>query len=108
MNIQKMMQQAKQMQDKMAEMQAKLGDIVVEGSAGGGLVKVSMTCKGEMKGLDIDASLLKPEEKEIVEDLTKAAINDAKAKADQTMAEETQKMMGDMGLPARMADSLPF
>lgn len=106
MNIQKMMQQAKDMQTKMAEMQEKLGDIIVEGSAAGGLVTVSMTCKGEMKSINIDPSILNPDEKEIAEDLIKAALNDAKSKADQTMADETQKMMGDMGLPAGM--QLPF
>ena len=106
MNIQKMMQQAKDMQDKMAQMQDKLGEIVVEGSAGGGLVKVSMTCKGEPKSVNIDPSLMNPDEVEIVEDLVKAAFSDAKAKADQTMADETQKMMGDLGLPAGV--QLPF
>lgn len=106
MNIQKMMQQAKEMQTKMAQMQDKLGDIIVEGSAGGGLVKVSMSCKGDVKSIHIDPSILNPEEKEIAEDLIKAALNDAKSKADQTMADETQKMMNDMGLPAGM--QLPF
>lgn len=106
MNIQKMMQQAKDMQDKMAVIQDKLSDIIVEGSAGGGMVKVSMTCKGEPKSVTIDPSLMNPNEVEIVEDLVKAAFTDAKAKADQTMADETQKMMGDMGLPAGM--QLPF
>ncbi|NCO03979.1 MAG: YbaB/EbfC family nucleoid-associated protein [Alphaproteobacteria bacterium] len=106
MNIQKMMQQAKEMQTKMAQMQDKLGDIIVEGSAGGGLVKVSMSCKGDVKSIYIDPSILNPEEKEIAEDLIKAALNDAKSKADQTMADETQKMMSDMGLPAGM--QLPF
>ena len=106
MNIQKMMQQAKDMQDKMAAMQEKLGDIVVEGTAGGGLAKASMTCKGEVKSITLDPSILNAEEKEICEDLVMAAINDAKMKADQTMAEETQKIMGEMGLPAGM--QMPF
>jgi DNA-binding YbaB/EbfC family protein len=106
MNIQKMMAQAKDMQDKMATMQDKLGDIIVEGSSGGGLVKVSLTCKGEPKAVTIDPSLMNPAETEILEDLVKAAFSDAKAKADATMADETQKMMGDLGLPAGM--QLPF
>jgi len=106
MNIQQMMQQAKQMQEKMAEMQNKLGDIIVTGTSGGDLVKATMTCKGEMKGIEIDPSLMNPDEKEILEDLIKAAINDGKAKADQTMAEETKKMMDEMGLPAGM--QMPF
>lgn len=106
MNIQKMMQQAKQMQDKMQDMQEKLGQVEVEGNSGGGLVKVVTTCKGEVRGLSIDESLVVPAEKEIMEDLIKAALNDAKSKADQTMADETQKMMGNMGLPA--GTQLPF
>jgi len=100
MNIAKMMQQAKVMQDKMAEMQEKLGEIEVEGTAGGGLVKALMTCKGEVRKITIDPSILVPSEQEVVEDLIKAALNDAKAKADQKMAEETQAMMSEMGLPA--------
>ena len=101
-----MMQQAKVMQDKMQEMQEKLGEIEVEGKAGGGMVTVTMTCKGEVRGLNIDQSLVDPNDKEVLEDLIKAALNDAKAKADQTMAEETQKMMEEMGLPA--GAQLPF
>ena len=106
MNIAKMMQQAKVMQDKMAEMQEKLGEMEVEGTAGGGLVKVTMTCKGEVRSLNLDESILVPSEKEVIEDLIKAAMNDGKSKADAKMAEETQAMMGDMGLPA--GTQLPF
>ena len=108
MNIQEMMKQAKAMQDKMAEMQEKLGEVEVEGTAGGGLVKVTMTCKGETRQISIDDSMINPSEKEVLEDLTKAALNDAKSKADQRLAEETQKMMSDMGLPAGAAGALPF
>lgn len=106
MNIAKMMQQAKQMQDKMQEMQEKLGQVEVDGTSGGGLVKVTTTCKGEVRGIDIDASLMVADEKEVLEDLIKAALNDAKSKADQKMADETQSMMGEMGLPA--GTQLPF
>ena len=106
MNIQKMMQQAKEMQTKMAEMQDKLGGLEVEGSAGAGMVKVTMTCKGEVRTLTIDPSVITPEDKEVMEDLIKAALNDAKSKADEKMADETSGMMGDMGLPAGM--NLPF
>ncbi len=106
MNIQKMMQQAKVMQDKMQVMQEKLGGMTVEGTSGGGMVKITMTCKGECRALVIDPSILKPEEKDITEDLIKAAINDAKAKADAKLADETQKMMSEMGLPAGV--QLPF
>jgi DNA-binding YbaB/EbfC family protein len=106
MNIAKMMQQAKVMQDKMQEMQEKLGGVEVQGASGGGMVKVTMTCKGEVRGIDIDPSLIVADEKEVLEDLIKAALNDAKTKADQKMADETQKMMGDMGLPEGV--QMPF
>lgn len=106
MNIQKMMQQAKAMQDKMAEMQEKLGDIEVHGESGAGMVTVVMTCKGEVRKLDLDPSILVASEKEVTEDLIIAALNDAKGKADSKMAEETEKMMGDLGLPPGM--QLPF
>lgn len=100
MNIAKMMQQAKIMQDKMQEMQEEMGSIEVEGNAGGGLVTVSMTCKGETKKVSIGDSMMDLNEKEVLEDLIKAALNDAKSKADKTLAEATQKMMSDLGLPA--------
>lgn len=99
MNIQQMMQQAKVMQDKMQEMQEKLGDVEVTGTAGGGVVTITITCKGEARGVTIDDSMMDLNEKDVLEDLIKAAINDAKAKADQKLAEETQKMMGELGLP---------
>ncbi len=108
MDIQKMMQQAKVMQDKMQAMQEKLGDMEVKGSAGGGVVNVTATCKGEVRGIKIDDSLMDLNEKEVLEDLIKAALNDAKAKADLTLAEETKKMMQEMGLPAGAAGGLPF
>lgn len=101
-----MMQQAKTMQDKMQNLQAQLADKEVEGSSGGGMVKVRMSCKGECKGIEIDPSMIKDGEKEILEDLLKAALNDAKGRADATLAEETQKLMAEMGLPANM--QMPF
>ena len=106
MNIAKMMQQAKQMQDKMQDMQEKLGQVEVDGTSGGGLITVTTTCKGEVRGIAIDDSLMVADEKEVLEDLLKAALNDAKSKADQKLADETQSMMGDMGLPA--GTQLPF
>ena len=108
-NIQKMMQQAKAMQEKMQVMQEELSHIEVTGESGGGLVKVVMTCKGECRSISIDYAQLLPEEKEVTEDLIKAAINNAKAKADAKLAEETQKMMNDLGLPpGAMNGGLPF
>ncbi len=109
MNIQKMMQQAKAMQDKMQVMQEQLANQTVDGESGGGLVKVVMSCKGECKSIHIDHSLLLPEEKEVTEDLIKAALNNAKAKADARLADETQKMMKDLGLPpGALGGGLPF
>ena len=108
MDIQGMMKQAKVMQDKMQEMQEKLGDVNVEGTSGGGLVTVTMSCKGEARAIAISDSMMDLNEKEVLEDLIKAALNDAKSKADQKLAEETQKMMSDLGLPAGAAGSLPF
>lgn len=106
MNIAKMMQQAKAMQDKMQSMDAEMSHVIVEGSAGAGLVRTSMSCKGYVKAIDIDPSLIKVEEKEVLEDLIMAAINDAKTKGEAKVAEETQKMMSGLGLPAGV--KLPF
>ena len=99
MDIQQMMQQAKVMQDKMQEMQEKLADVEVEGEAGGGLVKVVITCKGVCQSISIDDSTMDLNEKDVLEDLIKAALNDAKSKSDQKLAEETQKMMTELGIP---------
>ena len=99
MDIMKMMKQAKDMQDKMQTLQAQMADTTVTGSAGGGMVQVTLTGKGEMTGLVIDPSLLVADEAEILEDLLIAAHTDAKGKADQLMAEKTQGLMSGLGLP---------
>ena len=85
-----MMKQVQELQSKMAELQAELETLEVEGTSGGGLVKVTLTGKGLMARISIDASLIKPEEAEILEDLVVAAHNDAKQKAEITMAEKMQ------------------
>ena len=77
-----LMKQAAQLQTKMQEMQAELDRIEVEGTAGGGMVTVKLTAKGELKGVKIDDLLMKPEEKEILEDLLVAAHADARRKAE--------------------------
>ena len=105
-NMQQMMAKAQTMQKKMEEVQAKAAEIEVEGQAGGGMVKIVMTCKGEVRSVVIDPSLIVADEKDMLEDMIKAASNDARAKADTTMAEETQKAMGSMGLPPGF--KLPF
>ena len=104
-NIGNMMKQAQQLQ-KMADAQEKLNSIEVEGVSGGGVVKVTATAKGEIKRINLDASLLKPEDKEILEDLIIAAINDAKQKGEVAAQEEMKSVTGGLPLPPGM--KLPF
>ena len=105
-NIGNMMKQAQQLQKKMAEAQEKLNLIEVEGISGGGLVKVIATAKGDIKRINIDDSLLKKEEKEMIEDLIIAAINDAKQKGETASQEEMKSITGGLPLPPGM--KLPF
>ena len=105
-NIGNMMKQAQQLQKKMSEAQEKLNSIEVEGSSGGGMVKVISTAKGEIKRISIDDSLLEKHEKEITEDLIVAAINDAKKKGEEAAQEEMKSMTGGLPLPPGM--KLPF
>ncbi|MDA0818860.1 MAG: YbaB/EbfC family nucleoid-associated protein [Proteobacteria bacterium] len=97
--IQAAQQAAETIQTQMNDMQAKLDGIEVQGQSGGGLVKVRASAKGRILGVTIDDSLMKPEEKHIVEDLVTAAFNDARDKADRVSNEEMKKMKGSMGLP---------
>ena len=87
-NIGNMMKQAQQLQKKMSEAQEKLKSIEVEGISGGGMVKVIVNAKGDIKKIDIDKSIIDPNEKEMIEDLILAAINDAKRKAENVASEE--------------------
>ena len=105
-NIGNMMKQAQQLQKKMADAQEKLNDIEVEGVSGGGVVKVTATAKGKIKRINLDESLLKPEDKEITEDLIVAAINDAKQKGEAAAQEEMKSVTGGLPLPPGM--KLPF
>ena len=105
-NFGNMMKQAQQLQKKMAEAQDKLNEIEVEGTSGGGLVKVTATAKGAFKRIFIDDSLLKTDEKEILEDLIIAAINDAKQKGETVAQEEMKSLTGGLPLPPGM--KLPF
>ena len=93
------MKQAQAMQQKMQDVQAELDRVEVEGASGGGFVKVTMTAKGQVKGVSIDPSLLNPDEKEIVEDLIVAAANDARAKAERTMQERLEEVTKGLPLP---------
>lgn len=102
-SMEEMMQAAQQaaetIQKQMNEIQVKLDSIEVEGSAGGGLVKVRASAKGRILGVSIDDSLMQPEEKQIVEDLVAAAFNDARDKADRVSEQEMRTMQSSMGLP---------
>lgn len=97
-----MMKQVRDMQERMQRLQEELGAIEVEGSAGGGLVSVTLTGKGDMKRVRIDPSLLKPEEGEIVEDLVVAATGDAKAKVEARLQEKMAEVTGGLPLPPGM------
>jgi DNA-binding YbaB/EbfC family protein len=83
----------------MEALQAELDQIEVEGSAGGGLVSVRMTAKGELRGIKLDDSLIKPEEKEIIEDLLVAAHADARRKAEGLLQEKMKSLTGGLPLP---------
>lgn len=101
-----MMQQAQQMQKKMEEMQQKLAETEIIGKSGGGMVQITMNGKGEAKKIVIDPKLVDPTDKEVLEDLIIAAINDAKTHNEIKMNEEMGKLTGGLGLPAGM--KLPF
>jgi hypothetical protein len=97
-----LMKQAAQLQSKMQTLQAELDTIEVEGSAGGGMVSITLSAKGDMKGTKIDDSLLKPSEKEILEDLLVAAHADARRKAEAVMQEKMKGLTGGLPLPPGM------
>ena len=101
-----LMKQAKEMQERMAKFQEELGALEIEGQAGAGLVKVTLTGKMDMRRVKIDPSLLKPEDAEMAEDLVAAAYNDARRKVEERVQGETQSMMGGLQLPPGM--KLPF
>jgi DNA-binding YbaB/EbfC family protein len=97
-----MMGKIRELQGRMEKMQAELDLLEVEGASGGGLVSVTLTAKGAMKRVRIDDSLLKPGEKEIVEDLIVAAHADARAKADRLMQDKMKDLTGGLPLPPGM------
>ena len=100
-----LMKQAQQMQENMKKAQEELARIEVEGQSGAGLVKVTMTCKHEVKRVTIDPSLLK-DDKEMLEDLVAAAMNDAARKAEAAVQEKMSSLTGGLGLPPGL--KLPF
>ena len=94
-----MMKQAAQLQSKMQAMQEELGNVEVEGISGGGLVSVRMTAKMQVKSVKIDPSLMKADEREILEDLLVTALNDAQRKAEVAVQEKMQALTGGLSLP---------
>jgi DNA-binding YbaB/EbfC family protein len=94
-----LMKQAAELKSKMEAMQAELDHVEVEGTAGGGLVTVRLSAKGDLRGVRIDDSVVKPGEKEIMEDLIVAAHADARRKAEAAVQEKMQQLTGGLSLP---------
>ncbi len=94
-----LMKQASQFKSKMEAMQAELDRLEVQGTAGGGLVAVALSGKGDLRNARVDDSLLKPDQKEILEDLIVAAHADAKRKLESTLQEKMQALTGGLPLP---------
>jgi len=94
-----LMQQAQAMQQKVQELQAELERLEIEGQAGAGLVKVTVNGKNETRRVEIDASLLKPDDKGVVEDLVVAACNDARRRVEEVVQERMRSLTGGLPLP---------
>jgi hypothetical protein len=105
-SIDEILKMAQNVQAELEKAQANLDSIEVEGASGGGLVKVRASAKGRIIGVSIDDSLMNPSEKQMLEDLVAAAINDARVKADQVSNEEMGKMTE--GLPLPPGFKMPF
>ncbi len=101
-DIMGLMKQAQAMQAKVADLQAELDTITVEGTAGGGMVKVTMTAKGAIKAVAIDPSLMNADEREILEDLIVAAASDARGKGERVMQERMAEITKGRPLPPGM------
>jgi DNA-binding YbaB/EbfC family protein len=98
-NLGELMKQAQQMQERMGKFQEELAALEIEGSSGAGLVKVTLSGKGELKHVKLDPSILQPDDAEMVEDLIVAAHADAKTKLEAKMQEEQQNLLGGMPMP---------
>jgi len=105
-NLANMMKQAQKLQARMTEMQERLAETEVTGAAGGGMVQVTLSGKGEARRVKIDPSLADPGEVGVLEDLLVAAVNDARAKVEAQAAEKMSELTGGLGLPPGM--KLPF
>ncbi len=106
MNIAQMMRQAQEMQSKMADLQQKLAGVETTGSAGGGLVQVTLNGKAECKAVKIDKAAIDLNDLSLAEDMIVAAYNDAKAKVERNLSDEMSKITGGINLPPGM--KLPF
>jgi len=102
-----LLKQAQAMQENMRKMQEELAKIEVTGSAGGGMVTVTMTCRHDVRRVSVDPSLLK-DDKEVMEDLIAAAMNDAVRKAEKTSQEKMSGMAAGLGLNLPGGLGLPF
>ena len=101
-DIMGMMKKVQEMQARMAALQDELESMEVEGAAGGGMVKVTMTAKGAVKGVAIDDSLMKADEKDILEDLLAAAVNDARGKAERVAQDKMSSITAGLPIPPGM------
>ena len=106
MNLAKMMKQAQELQDKMAQVQEDLAAAEIEGSSGAGMVKAVMTGKHELRSLSIDPSLVTPDDTEVLEDLIVAAVNDARTRVEGHVKEKMGEVTGGLNLPPGL--NLPF
>ena len=95
----KLMKQAQELQEKMGKLQEDLGRLEIEGISGGGLVRVTLSGKGELRNVKIDPSILQASDAEMVEDLIVAAHGDAKKKTEERVQQETQSVLGGLPLP---------
>ena len=98
-NLDDLLKMAQEAQAKLMQAQEDLDKVMVEGVSGGGLVKIRASAKGRIIGVEIDESLLQPSEKQMVEDLVAAAINDARSKADVAAQGAMQEVTGGMQMP---------
>ena len=98
-DFRKLMKQAREMQEQMQKVQEELAQAIVEGSAGGGMVVVTMNGRHEVSRVKIDPKVIDPEDAEMLEDLIAAAINDAASKVDERTKGEMAKLTGGLGLP---------
>ena len=105
-DIMNMMKAATEMKGKMEAMQAELAELIVEGRSGGGMVTVSLSGKGDLRGVKIDPSLFKEDEVEVLEDLIIAAHNDAKAKSEAEMQRRMSEVTAGLPIPPGM--KFPF